>query len=178
MEVSGRQNTTAQPFSHPQIIDTIKDLLKEWSNEFDKIFIVIDELDKLTPSSMHFKELKYTLLQDLRGLFYLKGVYFLIIGMEEHFSFDESGTCKSVEESTLDAIIFLKPADDNTMSQILQARLSWLHLNELFDQSSQDKMVEIAHGCPRKLIRLLAQAVAYWLDKGIPRFTPEIMAQL
>ena len=178
IEVSGREITTSQPFSHPQIIDTLKAVLEEWSAEFDKTFVVIDELDKLGQEGMRFKELKYILLQDLRGLFYLKGVYFLLIGLEEHFGFEESCAHKSVEDSTFDAIISLKRTDEKTMSQILQTRVSWLHLDELFDQSSRDKMVEMAQGSPRKLIRLLARAVAYWLDKGISRFTSEVITEL
>lgn len=172
-KASRKKSLTTYEFNHPQIITTIKNILAEPGANFSRIFIIIDEFDKLDVGAEEdFKRIKYRILQDLRAIFSIEGVYFILIGLEKHFQFEVKGE-KAIEDSAFDDIIHLKLDSEEAhhfLSEILERRLNWLNLNELFDESGKEEMVKGAKGSPRELIRLLSKAIAYWVDKGVYRF--------
>ena len=179
---SRKKSLTTYDFNHPQIITTIKKVLEEQTANFSRIFIIIDEFDKLDVGEEEdFKRIKYRILQDLRAIFSIGGVYFILIGLEKQFQFEVKGEGKTIEDSAFDDIIHLKLDNEEAhhfLSEILERRLKWLNLNELFDESGKEGMVKRAKGSPRELIRLLSKAIAYWMDKGVYRFDQKTVEEL
>lgn len=179
---SRKKSLTTYDFNHPQIITTIKNVLEEQSANFSRIFIIIDEFDKLDVGEEEdFKRIKYRILQDLRAIFSIGSVYFILIGLEKHFQFEVKDEGKTIEDSAFDDIIHLKLDNEERhhfLSEILERRLNWLNLNELFDESGKEEMVKRAKGSPRELIRLLSKAIAYWMDKGIYKFDQKTVESL
>ena len=181
-KLSRKKSLTTYGFNHPQIITTIKKVLEEQSANFSRIFIIIDEFDKLDVGEEEdFKRIKYRILQDLRAIFSIGGVYFILIGLEKHFQFEVKDEGKAIEDSAFDDIIHLKLDNEEAhhfLSEILERRLKWLNLNELFDESGKEEMIKRAKGSPRELIRLLSKAIAYWMDKGVYRFDQKTVEEL
>jgi hypothetical protein len=180
-KASRKKSLTSYDFNHPQIITTIKRVLAEQGANFSRIFIIIDEFDKLDIGEEEdFKRIKYRILQDLRAIFSIEGVYFILNGLEKHFQFEVKGE-KAIEDSAFDDIIHLKLDSEEAhhfLSEILERRLNWLNINELFDESGKEEMVKRAKGSPRELIRLLSKAIAYWMDKGVYRFDQKTVEDL
>lgn len=181
IKASRKKSLTSYDFNHPQIITTIKKVLAEQGANFSRIFIIIDEFDKLDIGEEEdFNRIKYRILQDLRAIFSIAGVYFILVGLEKHFQFEVKDE-KAIEDSAFDDIIHLKLDSEEAhhfLSEILERRLNWLNLNELFDESGKEEMVKRAKGSPRELIRLLSKAIAYWMDKGVYRFDQKTVVDL
>ncbi|MCL0091283.1 hypothetical protein M1N57_00185 [Dehalococcoidales bacterium] len=163
-------------FNHPEIIATIKTILEKQRANFSRIFIVIDEFDKLDVGEEEdFKVIKNRILQDIRAVFSIEGVYFILIGLEKHFQLQARDE-KTIEDSTFDDIIYLKFDDrerHHFLSEVLEKRLKWLHLNTLFAESGKEEMIKRAKSSPRELIRLLSKAIAYWVNTRVYRFDQE-----
>lgn len=181
-KLSRKKSLTTYDFNHHQIIITIKDALERLSRNFSRIFIIIDEFDKLDiGEEEEFKKIKYRVLQDLRAIFAIEGVFFILIGLEKQFQFETKDEGKTIEDSAFDDIIHLKVDNGEAyhfLSEILERRLKWLNLNELFDESGKEGMVKRAKGSPRELIRLLSKAIAYWIDKGVYSFDQKTVEEL
>lgn len=170
---SRKKSLTVYNFNHPQIITTVKNVLDRQSSNFSRIFIIIDEFDKLdVGEEENFKRTKYRILQDLRAIFSIEGIYFILIGLEKQFQFEVKDE-KTIEDAVFDDIIHLKLDNEGAhhfLNEILERRLKWLNLNELFDESGKEEIIKRAKGSPRGLIRLLSKTIAYWMDKEVYKF--------
>ncbi len=162
---------TERDMQYIALMHELKDTLSMIKKYFSKVIIVMDEFDKMNnPKDKIMGREKYSFLQGLRNLIATDGVHFIVVGLDESFKFDEDN--EEVEHSVFDTIITVH-TDDKTLRNIMNRRITWLGMDDVFPDNVREKIIKSTNGSPRKLIRILSDLVAYWAKEHAYRLDEE-----
>lgn len=179
--ISRTKHLIPRDLTHAPLMARINKMLQRQSGYSTRSLIVIDDFDNVAMSEgIDPRTTQLDILRELRGAFSIPGVFFLLMGLETQFLYAEE-RAKATKDITFDDIINLKLdtlAARHFLSEVLESRLRWLNLTDVFDQSGKSELIEMANGSPRGLIGLLSKYIRCWLDNGIYRFDREAVREL
>ncbi|HEX8868190.1 MAG TPA: P-loop NTPase fold protein, partial [Lentzea sp.] len=143
--LSKARGLTRQPMHLPEIVDSLKGFLAEAAHERGRVVIGIDELDK-----MKSEKAAEQFLNEIKGIFGIKNVYFLVSVSEEAMStFERRGLpFRDVFDSTFDEIVWFDHLSTVEATATIDRRV-------LVPIPFKQLCFTLSGGLPRDLIRVV-----------------------